>query len=126
MPVLRVQETLRAVPEPLSLDGPSGEDSETTCPLDFIADPNALCPTDAASRRVLRDQLERVLALLTERERDVVSLRIGLRGDGTPQTLEEVGRHLSVTRERVRQIESKAMGKLRSPDSLHLLREFAG
>jgi RNA polymerase primary sigma factor len=124
IPVSRVQETLRTLPEPLPLTGPSGEESETVCPLDFIADPNALCPTDAASRRVLRDQLERVLAQLTERERDVVALRFGLRGDGTPQTLEEVGRHLSVTRERVRQIESKAMGKLRSPDSLHLLREF--
>lgn len=86
----------------------------------------ALNPTDVASQRLLRDQLERALALLTERERDVVALRFGLRGDGTPQTLEEVGRHLRVTRERVRQIESKAMGKLRSPDCLHLLREFAG
>jgi RNA polymerase primary sigma factor len=126
LPVSRIQEALRALPEPLSLDGPSGEESETTCPLDFIPDPNALCPTDAASRRVLRDQLERVLEQLTDRERDVVALRYGLHGDGTPQTLEEVGRHLRVTRERVRQIESKAMGKLRSPDSLHLLREFVG
>ncbi len=126
LPVTRVQETLRALPEPLSLDGPSGDDSETVCPLDFLADPMALNPTDVASQRVLRDQLERALDLLTDRERDVVALRFGLRGDGTPQTLEEVGRHLSVTRERVRQIESKAMGKLRSPDCLHLLREFAG
>lgn len=126
MPVNRVQETLRALPETLSLDGSSGEDSEQVCPLDFLADPNALNPTDAVSHRLLRDQLERALALLTERERDVVVLRFGLRGDGTPQTLEEVGRHLQVTRERVRQIESKAMGKLRSPDCLHLLREFTG
>ncbi|MCX6368398.1 MAG: sigma-70 family RNA polymerase sigma factor [Armatimonadetes bacterium] len=126
MPVNRVQETLRALPETLSLDGSSGEDSEQACPLDFLADPNALNPTDAVSHRLLRDQLERALALLTERERDVVVLRFGLRGDGTPQTLEEVGRHLQVTRERVRQIESKAMGKLRSPDCLHLLREFTG
>jgi RNA polymerase primary sigma factor len=126
LPVARIQEALRALPEPLSLDGPSGEESETVCPLDFIPDPNALCPTDVASRRVLRDQLDRVLDHLTERERDVVALRYGLHGDGTPQTLEEVGRHLRVTRERVRQIESKAMGKLRSPDCLHLLREFVG
>lgn len=124
LPVSRIQEALRAQREPLSLDGAPGDDSETIYPMEVIADPNALCPTDAASRRVLRDQLELVLALLTERERDVVALRFGLQGDGTPQTLEEVGRHLHVTRERVRQIESKALGKLRHPDSLHLLREF--
>ena len=126
LPVTRVQETLRALPEPISLDGTSSDDAEGICPLDFLTDPNALNPTDAVSRRLLRDQLDRALGLLTERERDVVALRFGLHGDGTPQTLEEVGRHLRVTRERVRQIESKAMGKLRSPDCLHLLREFAG
>jgi len=120
----RVGEAYRAMQEPLSLDGIPGETEDISL-SDYVPDLDTPSPLDFAAQRVLRDQLQQALTVLTERERDVVSLRFGLSGDGNPQTLEEVGRRLRVTRERVRQIESKAMTKLRSPASLHLLREFA-
>ena len=99
----RIAEALRAMQEPLSLDGVPGENDEI-CLADFLPDHDSPSPTELTARRVLRDQIERAMDLLTDRERDVMTLRFGLRDEGNPQTLEEIGRHLRVTRERVRHI----------------------
>jgi RNA polymerase primary sigma factor len=108
--------------EPISLHVPLGEDGDSELG-DLIEDPQALQPAEAASMTLLREQLHSVLSTLSEREADVVSLRFGLT-DGQPKTLGEVGTVYGVTRERIRQIESKAMSKLRNPSRSKRLRDY--
>jgi len=120
----KVEQTLRSAEEPMSLESPvgAGDGSELA---DFIKDEDALAPMDAAAREMLRDQVQNALAALTDRERQVLELRYGLL-DGKDHTLEEVGKHFQVTRERIRQIEAKALRKLRHPTRSHQLREYLG
>ncbi len=120
--VQRVTEIFRIAPEPLSLETPIGEE-ENSHLGDFIEDQDAVSPADAASTLVLREQLESVLDTLTERERDVLKLRFGL-DDGYQRTLEEVGYIFKVTRERIRQIEAKALKKLKHPSRSRKLRDY--
>jgi RNA polymerase primary sigma factor len=121
---LKVEQTLRSAEEPMSLESPvgAGDGSELA---DFIQDEDALAPMDAAAREMLREQVQSALAGLTDREREVLELRYGLI-DGKDHTLEEVGQHFNVTRERIRQIEAKALRKLRHPTRSHQLREYLG
>jgi RNA polymerase primary sigma factor len=121
--VERVSEIMRIAPEPLSLETPVGEEEDSHL-SDFVPDEDGRAPSDAAARAVLRERIDMVLDSLTDRERDVVKMRFGLEGDGSPHTLEEVGRHFRVTRERIRQIEAKALKKLRCPDRSQYLREY--
>ena len=111
MPVDKVREILRVAQEPVSLETPIGEEEDSHLG-DFIPDDDALAPADAASMSLLKEQLADVLKTLTPREAKVLSLRFGL-DDGNPKTLEEVGKVFNVTRERIRQIEAKALRKLR-------------
>ncbi len=120
--VQRVTEIFRIAPEPLSLETPIGEE-ENSHLGDFIEDQDAVSPADAASTLVLREQIESVLDTLTERERDVLKLRFGL-DDGYQRTLEEVGHIFKVTRERIRQIEAKALKKLKHPSRSRKLRDY--
>ena len=120
--VQRVTEICRIAPEPLSLETPIGEE-ENSHLGDFIEDQDAVSPGDAAATLVLREQLEAVLDTLTERERDVLKLRFGL-DDGYQRTLEEVGHIFKVTRERIRQIEAKALKKLKHPSRSRRLRDY--
>jgi RNA polymerase primary sigma factor len=120
--VQRVTEIFRIAPEPLSLETPIGEE-ENSHLGDFIEDQHAVSPADAASTLVLREQLESVLDTLSERERDVLKLRFGL-DDGYQRTLEEVGHIFKVTRERIRQIEAKALKKLKHPSRSRKLRDY--
>ena len=120
--VHRMGEIFKIAPEPLSLETPIGEEDNSHLG-DFIEDQDAVSPVDAAMTLVLREQLESVLNTLTTRERDVLKLRFGL-DDGYARTLEEVGHIFEVTRERIRQIEAKALKKLRGHKKRHLLREF--
>jgi RNA polymerase primary sigma factor len=113
MPVERVSEIIRVAPEPLSLETPIGEEEDSHL-ADFVEDQDAISPTEAASNRILREKIEDALNHLTSREREVLMMRFGLE-DGCQKTLEEVGRHFRVTRERIRQIEAKALKKLRNP-----------
>jgi RNA polymerase primary sigma factor len=108
--------------EPISLYTPVGEDGDTEFG-DLIEDSEAIQPAEAASMTLLAEQLHSVLGTLPEREADVVSLRFGL-ADGQPRTLEEIGTVYGVTRERIRQIESQAMSKLRNPYRSHRLRDY--
>ncbi len=120
--VSRVNNFLRAAEEPMSLDSPIGND-ENNHLGDFIEDQNALQPMDAAAREILKEQVKNALAILSERERQVLELRFGLL-DGKDHTLEEVGQYFDVTRERIRQIEAKALRKLRHPTRSHHLRDY--
>ena len=113
IPVERVREIIKVSQKPVSLETPIGE-GDDGCLGDFVEDHEAVVPADAAQRHLLKEQVEVVLDSLTERERQVLQLRFGL-GDGRSRTLEEVGKELHVTRERIRQIEAKALGKLRQP-----------
>jgi RNA polymerase primary sigma factor len=122
LPVERVSEIIRIAPEPLSLETPIGEEEDSHL-SDFVEDQEAISPAEAASNLILREQIEDVLGKLTPREREVLKMRFGL-DDGYPRTLEEVGRHFKVTRERIRQIEAKALKKLRHPSKSRKLREF--
>ena len=121
--VERVSEIMRIAPEPLSLETPVGEEEDSHL-SDFVPDDDPTVPSDYAARSVLRERIDLVLNLLTDRERDVVRMRYGLEGDGSPRTLEEVGKHFRVTRERIRQIEAKALKKLRCPDHSRYLRDY--
>ncbi len=122
--VAKVNRILRAAEEPMSLESPVG--SEDSSQLgDFIEDEDALEPMDAAAREMLRESVKNALAVLSDRERQVLELRFGL-VDGKDHTLEEVGQHFSVTRERIRQIESKALRKLRHPTRSRHLRDYLG
>lgn len=120
----KVQRVLQSAEEPVSLERPIG-DEESSQLGDFIEDDDALEPMDAASREMLREQVQSALAALSERERQVLELRFGLI-DGKDHTLEEVSRYFNVTRERIRQIEAKALRKLRHPTRSRHLREYLG
>lgn len=119
----RVREIIRILPQPISLESTVGDEADATL-ADFVIDENAPDMDEAATRIVLRAQVEGVLGTLTPRERRVVELRFGLDGDKL-YTLSEIGAELGVTRERIRQIETKALRKLRHPSRSRLLREFA-
>ncbi|MDX9992535.1 MAG: sigma-70 family RNA polymerase sigma factor [Anaerolineales bacterium] len=120
----KVDKVLRSAEEPVSLEGPVG-DEESSQLGDFIQDDDALEPMDAAAREMLREQVQHALAALSERERQVLELRFGLI-DGKDHTLEEVSRYFNVTRERIRQIEAKALRKLRHPTRSRQLRDYLG
>jgi RNA polymerase primary sigma factor len=122
VPTERVAEIIRIAPEPLSLETPIGEEEDSHLG-DFIEDQEAVSPAEAASAAILREKIEETLNKLTPRERDVLRMRFGL-DDGYSRTLEEVGRHFKVTRERIRQIEAKALKKLRHPQRSKKLREY--
>ncbi|NUQ01426.1 MAG: RNA polymerase sigma factor RpoD [Armatimonadetes bacterium] len=124
MPPERVADIQRIAPEPLSLETPIGEQEDSHLG-DFIEDDRSVSPADVASNMVLREQLDAVLNTLSQRERDVLRMRYGL-DDGWPRTLEEVGQHFEVTRERIRQIEAKALKKLRHPSKIRQLRDYIG
>src|SRR5881394_3271634 len=117
----RVAEIQRIAQEPVSLQSPIGEEESDLG--DFIEDADAVVPIEAAAFIMLQDQLERVLCQLADREQRIIQLRFGLT-DGHPRTLEEVGREFGVTRERIRQIESKTLAKLRHPSRAQMLREY--
>ena len=119
----KVDRVLRSAEEPISLEGPVGGDEDSSQLGDFIEDVDALEPMDAAAREMLREQVQHALGALSERERQVLELRFGL-VDGKDHTLEEVSRYFNVTRERIRQIEAKALRKLRHPSRSKKLRSF--
>ncbi len=122
MPVERVREILKISQEPVSLETPIGEEEDSHLG-DFIQDDNVPVPADAATFTLLKEQLEEVLSTLTEREQKVLILRFGLE-DGRARTLEEVGKEFNVTRERIRQIEAKALRKLRHPSRSRKLKDY--
>jgi len=118
----KVREIIKVSQEPVSLETPIGEEEDSHLG-DFIEDHTALAPAEAASHQLLKEQVEDVLDSLTERERKVLQLRFGL-DDGRSRTLEEVGKEFHVTRERIRQIEAKALRKLRHPSRSRKLKAF--
>ena len=122
MPVDKVREIMRVAQEPVSLETPIGEEEDSHLG-DFIPDDDAPIPAEAASQTLLKEQLADVLKTLTPREEKVLRLRFGLE-DGRPRTLEEVGKEFNFTRERIRQIEAKALRKLRHPSRSRKLRDF--
>ena len=122
MPVERVREILKISQEPVSLETPIGEEEDSHLG-DFIQDDNVPVPAEAAAQTLLKEQLDEVLDTLTEREQKVLRLRFGM-NDGRARTLEEVGREFDVTRERIRQIEAKALRKLRHPSRSRKLRDY--
>jgi RNA polymerase primary sigma factor len=120
----KVYRVLRSAEEPISLEGPVGDEDSSSLG-DFIEDEDAPSPIDSAAREMLREQVQHALASLSDREREVLELRFGLR-DGKEHTLEEVSRYFNVTRERVRQIEAKALRKMRHPARSRDLRDYLG
>ncbi len=122
IPVARVREIIKISQEPISLETPIGEEEDSHLG-DFIKDEQAASPADAAANVILKEQLSEVLATLTPREQEVLKLRFGLE-DGRTRTLEEVGKEFNVTRERIRQIEAKALRKLRHPSRSRKLKDF--
>ncbi len=118
----RVRDILKFSQEPVSLETPVGEEDDSSLG-DFIEDTDAVVPIDAASFALLHEQIEGVLHTLSDREKKVIELRFGMT-DGQPRTLEEVGYELGVTRERIRQIESKTLSKLRHPSRSDQLRDY--
>lgn len=122
LPTEKVREIMKIAQEPVSLETPIGEEDDSHLG-DFIEDQDALAPSDAAAYELLKEQLEDVLDTLTEREENVLRLRFGL-DDGRTRTLEEVGKVFGVTRERIRQIEAKALRKLRHPSRSKRLKDF--
>jgi RNA polymerase primary sigma factor len=122
LPAERVREILKISQEPVSLEMPIGEEEDSNLG-DFIEDHKVLAPADAASRQMLKEQMEDVLETLSERERRVLEMRFGLE-DGRSRTLEEVGKEFGVTRERIRQIEAKALRKLRHPSRAKKLKDY--
>ena len=122
MSVERVREILKISQEPVSLETPIGEEEDSHLG-DFIQDDNVPVPAEAAAQTLLKEQLDEVLDTLTEREQKVLRLRFGM-NDGRARTLEEVGREFDVTRERIRQIEAKALRKLRHPSRSRKLRDY--
>ena len=121
---VKVGRVLRAAEEPMSLESPIGNEDSSQLG-DFIPDEDALEPMDAAAREMLREQVKNALAVLSDREREVLEMRFGLL-DGKDHTLEEVGQQFNVTRERIRQIEAKALRKLRHPTRSRFLRDYLG
>ncbi|MDO4754686.1 MAG: RNA polymerase sigma factor RpoD, partial [Bacillota bacterium] len=122
LPIEKVREILKIAQEPVSLETPIGEEEDSHLG-DFIPDHDAQAPADAAASAMLREQLFEVLQMLSQREQEVLKLRFGL-VDGRPRTLEEVGKEFKVTRERIRQIEAKALRKLKHPTRSKKLRDF--
>ena len=122
MPIAKVREILKVSADPISLDTPIGEEDDSHLG-DFIKDDSITGPEDAAAYSVLQDQIARLLDTLTEREQRVLILRFGLK-DGRTRTLEEVGKEFNVTRERIRQIEAKALRKLRHPSRARMLKGY--
>ncbi len=122
LPVERVQEIRKISQEPVSLETPIGEEEDSHLG-DFIQDDQVAVPADQAAFTLLREQLMEALETLTEREQKVLRLRFGL-DDGRPRTLEEVGKEFHVTRERIRQIEAKALRKLRHPSRSKKLKDY--
>ena len=122
MPVDKVREIMKIAQEPVSLETPIGEEEDSHLG-DFIPDDDAPAPAEAASYTLLKEQLMDVLGTLTPREEKVLKLRFGLE-DGRSRTLEEVGKEFNVTRERIRQIEAKALRKLRHPSRSKRLKDF--
>ncbi|MFC1921180.1 RNA polymerase sigma factor RpoD [Chloroflexota bacterium] len=122
MPPAKVREIIKVAQLPVSLEAPIGEEEDSHLG-DFIEDRNALPPVDAASKQLLKEQIEEVLSCLTPREQRVLRLRFGLE-DGRSRTLEEVGQEFNVTRERIRQIEAKALRKLRHPSRSRRLKDY--
>ncbi|MBI2852258.1 MAG: RNA polymerase sigma factor RpoD [Chloroflexi bacterium] len=122
LPAQKVREIVKVAQLPVSLEAPIGEEEDSHLG-DFIEDRNALPPLDAASKQLLKEQIEDVLSYLTPRERRVIQLRFGLE-DGRSRTLEEVGQEFNVTRERIRQIEAKALRKLRHPTRSRKLKDY--
>ena len=122
MPVERVREILKISQEPVSLETPIGEEEDSHLG-DFIQDDNVPVPAEAAAQTLLKEQLDEVLDTQTEREQNVLRLRFGM-NDGRARTLEEVGKEFDVTRERIRQIEAKALRKLRHPSRSRKLRDY--
>jgi RNA polymerase primary sigma factor len=120
--VARVRQILKIAQHPISLETPVGEEGDTHLG-DFLEDRHAVSPMEALLGSDLRSQTRRVLKSLTPREEQILKMRFGV-GDGTEHTLEEVGRSFQVTRERIRQIESKALKKLRHPSRAEILRGF--
>jgi RNA polymerase primary sigma factor len=118
----KIDRVLRSAEEPVSIDGPVG-DEESSSLGEFIEDEDAPSPIEAAARQMLREQVQRALTSLSDREREVLELRFGLK-DGKDHTLEEVSRYFDVTRERIRQIEAKALRKLRHPSRSRQLRDY--
>ena len=122
MPVDKVREIMRVAQDPVSLETPIGEEEDSHLG-DFIPDDDAPAPAEAASHTLLKEQLNEVLNTLTDREAKVLKLRFGLE-DGKARTLEEVGQRFDVTRERIRQIEAKALRKLRHPSRSKKVKDF--
>ena len=121
--VSKIRDIMRIAMDPMSLETPIGNNDDSTELGDFLPDESILQPGDAASKELLRDHIQDVLAFLTERERSVLEMRFGLK-DGKDHTLEEVGKKFGVTRERIRQIEAKALRKLRHPSRSKSLRDY--
>ncbi|MCB8967885.1 MAG: RNA polymerase sigma factor RpoD [Ardenticatenaceae bacterium] len=121
--VSKIRDILRISMDPMSLETPVGNNEDSTELGDFIEDESVVEPVDAASKELLREQIRNVLSFLSEREREVLEMRFGL-NDGKDHTLEEVGRSFGVTRERIRQIEAKALRKLRHPSRSKSLRDY--
>jgi len=122
MPVSKVRKVMRIAQEPISLETPVGEEEESHLG-DFIVDRQGVSPSESVINLNLREQTAEVLKTLSPREEKIVKMRFGLQ-DGSEHTLEEVGQHFAVTRERIRQIEAKALRKLRHPGRSHRLRAF--
>ncbi len=122
LPAERVREIIKLSQEPVSLERPIGEEEDSHLG-DFVPDTETLAPADAAGQRQLKETVEEVLSSLTLRERRVLQLRFGLEDDRS-RTLQEVGREFGVTRERIRQIEAKALRKLRHPSRAQRLRDY--
>jgi RNA polymerase primary sigma factor len=122
IPVSKVRKVLKIAQEPISLETPIGEEEDSHLG-DFIEDRSAVSPSEAVINLDLREQTESVLKTLTPREEKVIKMRFGV-GDGSEHTLEEVGQNFAVTRERIRQIEAKALRKLRHPSRSRKLRAF--
>jgi RNA polymerase primary sigma factor len=123
MPIERVQRVARIIQDPISLETPVGEDGDGMLG-DLVADPRAVSPAEAVANIHLRKETDRMLATLTPREEQVLRLRFGI-GERADHTLEEVGQRMAVTRERIRQIEAKAIRKLRHPARRKHLRDFS-
>ena len=123
MPVEKIKSVLKAAQEPISLDRPIGEDDDSNLG-DFIEDTRVISPAQSAYKAMLKEEVEKVLDTLTKREAKVIRLRFGLTEDGAPRTLEEVGAFFNVTRERIRQIEAKALRKLQHPTRMRRLKGY--
>ncbi len=123
MPAEKIKSVLKSAQEPISLDRPIGEDDDSNLG-DFIEDTTVISPAQSAYKAMLKEEVEKVLGTLTKREAKVIRLRFGLTEDGMPRTLEEVGAFFNVTRERIRQIEAKALRKLQHPTRMRRLKGY--